>query len=114
MAPSPRVTVEKDIWDLENQRLGSFADEDEDAVTALDPDTRGYRYYESQNVLGKLYRAIDERNFLAELQERGRRPDRAEPSGDSLIHRLWAYVKVQIHLVQWEHHLKWARDVKEE
>jgi hypothetical protein len=114
MAPSPRVTVEKGLWALENESPESMAEDDEDPVSALDPDVKSYRYYESQNVLGKLYRAIDERDFLAELQRRGRGLETAEHSEQTLIHRLWVYVQRQTLLVQWDHYRAWAREIREE
>lgn len=113
MAPSPRVTVEKDIWVLENQSPHNFAEEDEDLVSALDTDAKSYRYYESEKVLGRLYRAIDEKNFLAELQERARELETADGFDQALIHRLWAYVQRQTRLVQWDHYHEWAREIKE-
>ena len=70
MAPSPRVTVEEGNWALEEESSRSLIKEDEDPVSALDPDAQSYGYYESKKVVGKLYQAIDEKNFLAELQRR--------------------------------------------
>jgi hypothetical protein len=113
MAPSPRVTVEKGIWALEEQSKQSAVEEDEDLVTALDPDSKSYRYYESKNVLGKLFRAIDEKDFLAELQRRARELEATDPFDQTLIHRLWAYVQRQTNLVQWDHYRPWAREIKE-
>ena len=98
MAPSPRVTVEKGTWVLEGKSPRSLAEEDEDPVSALDPDAKSYRYYESEKVLGKLYRAIDEKNFLAELQRRARELEATDSFDQTLIHRLWAYVQSQTRL----------------
>src|SRR5271170_6898777 len=104
MAPSPRVTVEKSIAVLEEQSPRNLADEGEAVESDLDPDTKSYRYYESEKVLGKLYRAIDEKNFLVELQRRARELEATDTSDQTLIRRLWAYVQRQTHLVQWNHH----------
>jgi hypothetical protein len=113
MAPSPRVTIENNLWALEHQVPQWAAEEDSDPVSELDPDVRGYRYYTSTNVLGKLYRAIDEKKFLAELQRQRRGLDVNDHPNQSLIHRLWAHVQLQTSLVQWKHHIEWAREVKE-
>ena len=113
MAPSPRVTVEKNTWMLEEEPPRGLAEEDEDPVSALDPDAKSYRYYESEKVLGKLYRAIDEKNFLAELQRRARELEATDNSDKALIHRLWAYVQSQTRLIQWDHYREWAREIKE-
>lgn len=113
MAPGPHVTVEKSIWILEEQSPQSIAEEEEDLVSALDPDVRTYQYYESKNILGKLYRAIDERSFLAEMQKRTRELEKTDHIDRTLIHRLWAYIQQQTRLVQWEHHRPWAREIKE-
>lgn len=112
MAPNPRVSVDKGIWALQQSDLGHIGDE-EDLVDALDPDIQSYRYYESDNVLGKLYRAIDEKDFLAELQKRARGVEAADHCSQTLIRRLWAYVQQQMVLVQWEHHRDWARGIQE-
>ena len=113
MAPSPRVSVAKGLWVLEEDSSLGLGEEDEDPVSALDPDAKGYRYYESEKVLGKLYRAIDEKNFLAELQGRARELEATDSSNQTLINRLWAYVQSQTRLIQWEHYREWAREIKE-
>lgn len=113
MAPSPRIRVERSILALEEQSPQSLTEEEQDLVSALDPDAKSYRYYESKNVLGRLYRAIDEKNFLAELQKRARELESTERSDQTLIHRLWVYVKQQTRLVLWDHYRAWAREIKE-
>ena len=113
MPPGPRVTVEKGIWALEQRSSRSLTEEDEDPVSALDPDAKIYRYYESERVLGKLYRAIDEKNFLAELQRRARKLEASDRFDQTLIQRLWAYVQSQTRLIQWDHYREWAREIKE-
>ncbi len=88
MTSSPRVTVEKGTWILEGKSSRSLAEEDEDSVSALDPDVKSYRYYESEKVLSKLYHVIDEKNFLAELQRRARELKAIDSFDQTLIHRL--------------------------
>ncbi|KAI9780131.1 MAG: hypothetical protein M1839_006968 [Geoglossum umbratile] len=111
MATGPRVTIEKDIQ-LDNADL-LRDDDEEDIISTLDPDGKGYRYYESQKVLGKLYRAIDERSFFAELQEQSKRLGETGPSEGTIMKRLWSYVERVTRLIQWRHHEENARDIKE-
>src|SRR5437667_9218838 len=91
MATGPRVKIEKDIKldDVELLR----EDEEEDIIRDLDPDGKGYRYYESKKVLGRLYRAIDEQSFFAELQEQTERLSGAGASQKTITERLWDYVQ---------------------
>ena len=115
MAPGPRVMAAKGKWDVEQTMSANLADGEgsEDLVEALDPDVPAYRYYESDHVLGKLYRAIDERSFLAEIQRRCREAEQHAEAERPLIFRLWSFVQRQISEIQWDHHKEWAYDVKE-
>ena len=68
MAPSPRAIIESGGINV----LPVEDDEDEienDPVADLDPSGRRMRYYKSTKALGCLYRAIDEHQFLRELQK---------------------------------------------
>ena len=111
MATGPRVKIEKDIK-LDDVGL-LREDEEEDIIRDLDPDRKGYRYYESKKVLGTLYRAIDEQSFFAELQEQTERLSGAGASQKTITERLWDYVQRQTNLIQWRHHQERARDIKE-
>lgn len=113
MAPSPRVQVEPNTtrFEVDRDHTNFADDEDEDVVGALDPDVRSYRYYHSNNVLGQLYRAIDEKEFLAELQ--GRAEDVRDPS-QTLIFRIWEWVQHETIGVLWEHHQEWAQRIRDE
>jgi hypothetical protein len=113
MAPNPRVTMEQSICSLEEQLPQYLAEKEEDLVNDLDPDSKSYRYYESQKVLGRLYRAIDERSFLAEIQERAGQFERPVNFNHSIMHQLWTYIQNQTALVQWDHYQEWAREIKE-
>ena len=68
MAPSPRVKVEKDICSLLAPQSNNEEVEEDDMDGAFDVETQGAQYYESTKILGALFRAIDERNFLDDLQ----------------------------------------------
>lgn len=63
MAPSPKMIVsDKGHFDLEEEDLA-----DDGVFNGLDEEHRRMRYYESQKVLGHLYRAIDERKSLSKM-----------------------------------------------
>ncbi|CAK1365973.1 unnamed protein product [Cercospora beticola] len=65
MAPNPRVTVSTEgLLALEEEDDGQ-----DEAFDRIDAERRPMRYYESQKALGKLYRRIDERQFLADMQK---------------------------------------------
>ena len=104
-APGPRVLIDKAIK-MEDLDLGEDDADDNLEESPFDPPR--IRYYESQKVLGKLYRAIDEHNFFEEIQRQsGRKRTR------SLIDTVWNYVKEQTTLIQWKHYLDFARDVRD-
>jgi hypothetical protein len=109
MAPGPRYRVEKQGIQFIEEEM----EDEEDVVTALDPEGTQMRYYESPHVLGRLYRAIDEYDFLEELQKRSKTSPIAAGTGPTLIDQVWQYVLRQTRLVQWYHHKDHARDIKE-
>lgn len=110
-APGPRVLLENSIsigemqygWNVESD------DEDDDEETV---DARpAIRYYPSNKVLGQLYRSIDERDFFAEIQRRSM--PAKELQHMSVAEKVWDYVQANAALIQYEHYLPFARDVKE-
>lgn len=105
-APGPRVLIEENIKleDIEE----ADDDEDDDGPDEAAPATR---YYRSEKVLGKLYRAIDEQDFFAEIQRQSRSPSNAQSVG--LAEKVWEYVQNKAALIQYKHYLGFARVVKE-
>ena len=67
-------------------------------------------YYASDKILGKLYRDIDEHDFLSRIQARSRS---RQPEARSLKDEVWQYVRNKTTLIQWRHHLEFADQVKE-
>ncbi|EON67049.1 hypothetical protein W97_06166 [Coniosporium apollinis CBS 100218] len=114
MAPGPRVRIE-DKGTIFEDEADEDADEFEDPVRSLDPDSRAVRYYESDKVLGKLYRAIDERAILSAIQARSKTQAQAlaDATATSLMDKVWVHVKRNTALVQYAHHLLAARGMKE-
>lgn len=109
MATSPHVTV---------QRSGvAFAehdddDDDNDAVEALDPDLRSFRYYESEHVLGRLYRAIDEKKIFEDMH-RHIQNDHRVAAGVDVMTQVWMHVIRETALIQWEAYKPLAREIRE-
>lgn len=74
------------------------------------------RYYESKKVLGKLYRNIDEYIFLEELQKQAQSLSQANQdvrANQDVIGSVWNYVLVNCRLIQWEHCIDMAKNIKE-
>lgn len=108
MATGPRVYVKKGLQfeDIVQQESLLWNPEDHN-------DT-GYKYYESHKVLGKLFRAIDERKFLKSLQQGSKQAtDESRSDSRTVISRVWEYVRRETRLLEWGHHIEWARDIKE-
>jgi len=104
-APGPHVHIEK---------KGNIVFEDEsipDEVDDDDDELKKYRYYESDKVLGKLYRAIDERKIFQEIQERSKVDGHMDASG--IIQDVWEHVQNKCELIQWDHLKETARDIRD-
>ena len=106
-APGPHVKVEKlNGLDFEPPDHRDPDDQDDE-----DDDFTSYRYYESNKVLGKLYRAIDERKIFAEIKERSLMM--GTRSNTTIVDELWKFVEYACRLVQWEHHKEWAENIRD-
>ena len=62
-------------------------------------------------MLGQLYRAIDEHDFFAEIQRQSQ--SAWDPQSLSLAEKVWDYVRAKTTLIQYDHYLGFARDVRE-
>ena len=108
-APGPRVLIEKDInLEDEQESLSPMSNDEVDEVNSYGPPK--VRYYESQKILGKLYRAIDEHQFLAQIQAQ---TGATALKNRSLIEKVWQYVNDKTRLIQWRHHIDFAENAKE-
>lgn len=105
-APGPHIVIEqkKKISFLEPLNRDPNEETDED------DDIRVYRYYESDKILGKLYRAIDEKKIFKENQDRSRAG--GDPQISTIIQTVWEHVQNKCKIA-WEHKKDWARDVRE-
>lgn len=107
-ATGPRVLVEHLISLEKQEAAGELNDgtdnEDEEEIQQTT------RYYTSRKVLGKLYRAIDEHEFLKDIQ----RQSKLNSGGiHNLADQVWRYVQKETALVQYRHWLQFAKEVKE-
>jgi len=110
MAPSPRVQV-NDSGEIEVEELDPH---DDDAFEGIDEERKPLRYYKSNKVLGMLYRNIDEKQFIADMQKSHHARKHAIEPSHSLMTRLLDYVLQQAGelLVSYEQHLPFAREVR--
>ena len=111
-APGPRVLIEKDI-NIEEIETTTTLEEDDEVAEVASYSPPMPRYYESQKILGKLYREIDEHKFFEELQRQSR-PSNLNPNkARSLAGAVWNYVREMTTNFQWHHYLQFAHDVKD-
>jgi hypothetical protein len=105
MAPSPRVLVSE-------QGYIAFEDEDTDediAFEGIDTERRSYRFYRSDKALGHLFRAIDERQFILNMQI-----DHAASDGGDLVDTILDYARLWAdqYGVLYAHHKELARNIR--
>ena len=113
LAPGPHVAVQKDkplSFDAQPEDNDGYDDDD---------DFSPYRFYQSDKILGKLYRNIDEREVFSGIQQRGLSQceyevNRARYSISSVLEAVWTYVQHRCQAIQWEHHLDRARGIRDE
>lgn len=110
MAPSPRVVVSgQGHLDIEEED-----DENDPAFEALDAERRAIRYYESRKTLGSLYRAIDERQFVARMQQDQREVMSSLDPSTTLLGTLLAYLKRETseYAILYDQHKTLPRDIR--
>ncbi|KAF2758120.1 RdRP-domain-containing protein [Pseudovirgaria hyperparasitica] len=109
MAPGPRVQMTQYGPNIEED--DTYDPAEKDAVKELDP-AFGYKYYESDKVLGRLYRAIDEGRFFAEMQSASRRALRDLSYSETLVSKVWNYVKREAAGYIYEQYIEEAQDIR--
>ena len=109
LAPGPHALIEAEV------KIEEIDDEDSiDATNEVD-EANSYGplktiHYPSQKILGRLYRDIDEHQFLEQLQAQSR-SKRAH--SQSLMQKLWDYVEHRTMMIEWRHYIAFASNVKE-
>ena len=71
------------------------------------------RYYQSEKILGRLYREIDEQDFLQEIQKQSILLGSHDSTTHNLLDTVWMYVQSRVVVIQWQHYIEFANDVKE-
>jgi hypothetical protein len=77
---------------LEGTSLVDSAEVDPQDQQDEDDDMPRYRYYESQKVLGKLHRAIDERQIFTAIQRR----ESGITGQSTVINDVWDWVLIEL------------------
>ena len=106
MRTGPHAVVAKDMPVTFQAAADLPADDDDDNPQ--------YSYYESSKILGKLFRAIDERKAFSDIQEGSSHASGMGKAGHSVLGALWAYVQQHCQVFEWEHHLERARAIRDE
>ncbi|KAF2200619.1 RdRP-domain-containing protein [Delitschia confertaspora ATCC 74209] len=110
MAPGPRFVLDKKIA-LEETKVTEEEDE-ADPVSLLNGGQRKTLYYESEKILGELYRAIDEKQFFQQMRQISEATQLC-PDEEPIMQTLWKYVKRETMAIQWEHHRQLGEEIRE-
>lgn len=104
MAMGNQVRMEKkDGLLLEASSLATQDDNNDD------DDFPAYRYYESDKILGKLYRAIDEHEVFSEIKKYRMLSAKSR----SVLERVWEHVHEKCWNLQWAQHGTRAKEMRE-
>lgn len=106
-APGPHVEIHK----FRGISFQSAQYEDPMDMDDEDDDFNKYRYYESDRVLGRLYRAIDEQAIFQEIQQRAMGVGESHES--IVINALWKQIQGACKLIQWDHLMDDARSIRD-
>ena len=109
-APGPRLLIDNTIELQEDNTRQDFEDDDVDAPVDEYVPPR-MKYYKSHKVLGQLYRAIDEHEFLLKLQTQTHTSPHIHSK--SIVESVWKYVEEKTELIQWSHWYQFALDTRD-
>jgi RNA dependent RNA polymerase len=112
MAPGPKVDISKatDVSDLLDREYDRKTEEPLDAFQALDQTDRPVKYYQSENVLGKLYRLIDERIFYQNIRKMSKEKSKIHTY---ILRNALQYVLRKTHAIQYKHHKTVALEIRD-
>lgn len=113
MAPGPRVRVAESIEVLENGGEYQWNDDAQSIIDDDDDDVRPpLRYYKSPHVLGALYRMINEKDFVNELEwDSSNR--QAQTKSVNVLALIWEYVERETAGFLWDHCVKDAHYIRD-
>lgn len=109
MAPGRKVKVEEHGIIFEPEEVDFL--EDSDPRRAGEPQRK--RYYESNKVLGILYRSIDERSFFKDLHGRSAVLKDDDTPSQGVLFELWDHVKGEVDGLTWEQYAEEAVRIRE-
>lgn len=101
MAPNVGFPVTKGITREEIQ-----AKDEQDGV-------HRFKYYESDRVIGRLYRAVDEDVFFEELEDDASSLFSYD-SSSNILEEIWSRVEEAMDSTAWKHHLKTAEEIRDQ
>jgi hypothetical protein len=105
MAPGPHVRIEK--LGQGGVQLGELLAPTE-PTDDLDDDVSNLKYYESPKILGKLYRAIDERQVFADIKLLSLNTD-----DNNVMQHVWEFVTYRCQGILWKHCLQHGRHIRD-
>ncbi|EEH16788.2 hypothetical protein PABG_06875 [Paracoccidioides brasiliensis Pb03] len=105
-AHGPRVRIAESLSLHEEDEETTVHDLDDE-----DDERPPTRFYKSYKILGKLYRSIDEVDFLHKWQHATQRPSGL--AAPSVLMGVWAYVQAETKGFLWDHHIENARYIRE-
>ncbi|KAM3066365.1 hypothetical protein ACMFMG_003126 [Clarireedia jacksonii] len=104
MAPGPHVRIHKlGHGGVELADMHAPVDPTDD----LDDDVSNLKYYESPRILGKLYRAIDERQVFADIKLLSFQKD------SNVMQRVWEFVSYRCQGIFWKHCLEDGQQIRD-
>lgn len=105
MAPGPHIKV----FNRPNNSI-EFAEEHA-PIEVMDEDDEfsNIKYYESHKACGRLYRAIDERQFFFDVK----RANSQVIDDIDIMQHVWEFVVHQCQNILWEHWLNDAMEIRE-
>jgi hypothetical protein len=102
---------------VEKEKPVSFEAPRQKSTDDDDEEVSPYRYYESTKILGKLFRAIDEREVFAGVQNP---PDimpspwRSQSIKPAVLRTVWAHVQKSCFHLNWRQYIERARGIRDE
>ncbi|KAF1988383.1 RdRP-domain-containing protein [Aulographum hederae CBS 113979] len=111
MAPEPRLLLNTNS---EDGPVFTYegTEAQEDALKLLDPDKKGYQYYQSHRVLGKLFDEIDEMKFFSRVKEAAKKCNENPMTEEEMFTRLEKHILQQSAGIQWAQEMELAKSIK--
>lgn len=113
MAPGPRVRVAESIEVLDNGKDYIWNDDAESVIDDDDDVRPPMRYYKSHRVLGALYRMINEKDFVNELEWDSSNQQTQSKAKVNVLGSVWEYVERETAGFLWDHCVKDAHYIRD-